>query len=375
MLQGAVGQGVTAWAAATPRTVGEVLGTRFGTVWGLGLLAWLAVGAVVLWRRPAPVPVLRSASVGATGLALPRARAGLVALAVPLGALALLPALSGHAGTEQPAWLWLPGNIVHVVAASAWIGGLVALVVALRAATGALEPADRTRLLAAVVGRFSALAGIAVAALLATGVLQGLLAVGAVHELWDTAYGRAVLVKLAAFAGLRRARRRQPAAAAAAAAARGAGSRGARRRRRRAAAHAACGGAARPRRARGDGRAREHPAGGERRRRARSRATPIAGPARVELTVDPARVGANQVHLYLFDRRDGRQLDVPEVKVSAALPSRGSRRSRCKPERAGPGHQIVQSAALGVPGTWRLAVDVRVSDFDQYRAVFTVPVR
>jgi len=138
-------------------------------VWGLGLLAWLAVGGVVLCRRPAPVPVLRSASAGATGLALPRSRAGLVALAVPLGALALLPALSGHAGTEQPAWLWLPGNIVHVVAASAWIGGLVALVVALRAATRTLEPADRTRLLAAVVGRFSTLAGIAVAALLVTG--------------------------------------------------------------------------------------------------------------------------------------------------------------------------------------------------------------
>jgi copper transport protein len=365
---------VTASAAATPRTVGEVLGTRFGTVWGLGMLAWLAVGAVVLWRRPAPVPVLRSASVGATGLALPRARAGLVALAVPLGALALLPALSGHAGTEQPAWLWLPGNIVHVVAASAWFGGLVALVVALRAATGALEPADRTRLLAAVVGRFSALAGIAVAALLATGVLQGLLAVGAVHELWDTAYGRAVLVKLAAFAGLvalgavnrqrllprlRRAAQGREAPGATG---------GALRRSLRAevllglVALGATGALASTQPA-------ESVAAGP------FAGDAVAGPARVELTVDPARVGANQVHLYLFDRRDGRQLDVPEVKVSAALPSRGIAPITLKPERAGPGHQIVQSAALGVPGTWRVAVDVRVSDFDQYRAVFTTPVR
>jgi copper transport protein len=250
----------------------------------------------------------------------------------------------------------------------------VALVVALRAATRTLEPADRTRLLAAVVGRFSALAGVAVAALLATGVLQGLLAVGAVHELWDTAYGRAVLVKLAAFAGLmvlgaanrqrllprlRRAAQGREAPGAAG---------GALRRTLRAevllglVALGATGALASTQPA-------ESVAAGP------FAGDAVAGPARVELTVDPARVGANQVHLYLFDRRDGRQLDVPEVKVSAALPSRGIAPITLEPERAGPGHQIVRSAALGVPGTWRLAVDVRVSDFDQYRAVFTVPVR
>ena len=30
------------------------------------------------------------------------------------------------------------------------------------------------------------------------------------------------------------------------------------------------------------------------------------GPARVEVTVDPAKVGPNQLHLYLFDRQDRR---------------------------------------------------------------------
>ena len=33
------------------------------------------------------------------------------------------------------------------------------------------------------------------------------------------------------------------------------------------------------------------------------------GPARLELTVDPALAGANQAHLYLFDRRTGRPWD------------------------------------------------------------------
>ena len=33
------------------------------------------------------------------------------------------------------------------------------------------------------------------------------------------------------------------------------------------------------------------------------------GPARLELTVDPARVGPNEMHVYLFDRRAGAQWD------------------------------------------------------------------
>ena len=33
------------------------------------------------------------------------------------------------------------------------------------------------------------------------------------------------------------------------------------------------------------------------------------GPANLELTVDPAAVGANQVHLYLFDRETGAQYE------------------------------------------------------------------
>ncbi len=51
VLQGAVGQGGSFWAAAKPDVVGEVLGTRFGRAWGVGALAWIAV-LVVLATRP-----------------------------------------------------------------------------------------------------------------------------------------------------------------------------------------------------------------------------------------------------------------------------------------------------------------------------------
>ena len=69
---------------------------------------------------------------------------------------------------------------------SAWLGGIAVLVLALRAATARLEPGDRTRLLAAVVGRFSALAGIAIAVLLASGVVQGVVEVRTLRRTCST---------------------------------------------------------------------------------------------------------------------------------------------------------------------------------------------
>ena len=50
VLQGAVGQGGTFWAAAKPDVVSEVLGTRFGRAWGIGAAVWLVVLAVLALR-------------------------------------------------------------------------------------------------------------------------------------------------------------------------------------------------------------------------------------------------------------------------------------------------------------------------------------
>ena len=123
-------------------------------------------------------------------------------LAVPLTALAFLPALGGHAGVQSPVAVLLPANVLHVMAMSAWLGGIAMLVLALRAATSRLDAGPRTRLLAAVVGRFSTLAGAAIAVLLASGIAQGLVEVGTVPNLVETAFGRAVLIKVVLFAGI-----------------------------------------------------------------------------------------------------------------------------------------------------------------------------
>ena len=110
-LQGATAAGTSLWSSLGDAP--EVLSTRFGTVWGLGALAWLAVFTIVD-GNDAVVPVLRPATVGATGVALGGTGVWLRAAAVPLLALALVPGLSGHAAVRQPVALSLPANVLHV---------------------------------------------------------------------------------------------------------------------------------------------------------------------------------------------------------------------------------------------------------------------
>jgi copper transport protein len=198
-LQAATAQGTSLWSALGDAP--QVLSTRFGTVWALGILAWLAVLTVVTGNG-AVVPVLRPATVGAEGVALPGVGRWLGAAAVPLLALAFLPGLGGHAGVRQPVAVLLPVNVLHVLAAGAWIGGLAVLVLALPPAVRSLGGVERTQLRAGVVSRFSTLALAAVAVLLAGGILQSLLQLADVRGLVETPFGRAIALKIAVVVAL-----------------------------------------------------------------------------------------------------------------------------------------------------------------------------
>lgn len=347
-LQGATGAGTSFWSALTADVLGDVAGTRFGTAWAAGVVAWLAILAI---RRPGPL------------------------LAIPLAALVAMPSFGGHAGVQAPVALLLPTNILHVLAIGAWAGGIAVLVLALRSATRALEEdADRTRLLAANVARFSALATVAIPVVLLTGVVQSIVYLESFGQLLDTAFGRALLVKIALFAGivalgwlnrsrllpalrraagggetagrtgivLRRALRAELAIAVAVFAATGA-----------LASYAPSSAvSAGPFSARAD-----------------------LGPAKLELTVDPARVGANEMHVYLFDRRTGAQWDrADELTIEAELPGKGIEPIDLAAEKSGPGHYVVPGAAFGVAGDWKLTVSARVGEFDLHQARFDLPI-
>ena len=100
------------------------------------------------------------------------------------------------------------------------------------------------------------------------------------------------------------------------------------------------------------------------------------GPARLEVTVDPARVGPNQLHLYLFDRKTGAAFEgTKELRATAAVPSKQIAPITLSPHIAGPGHYVVDGAALAVAGDWTISIVVRVSDFDEYETRFTVPIK
>jgi copper transport protein len=230
-------------------------------------------------------------------------------------------------------------------------------------------------LLVAVLGRFSLIALTAVLVLSATGAIQAIVWVHTPAHLLDTAYGRAVLIKVVLLTGLvllgaLNRQRTLPRLGSAA--------------------------------ARGDAPGR---AGVVLRRALRAEvalivvvlgvtgalsgyppSTAVAsgpvsrtvaiGPESLELTVDPARVGANQIHLYLLDPKTGAQYDrAKEVTVQATQPKKQIGPITETANRAGPGHYIVPAAVLGVPGDWRLSIAVRISDFDEYVAKTEVPIR
>jgi putative copper export protein len=116
-----------------------------------------------------------------------------------LVALLLSAALSGHArGSSLPVPNVLVA-LIHVAAAAAWVGGLVALVaVAFPAARDQVE-ADRASILAPVVARFSDLAVLSVLAIVASGIYSAWMEIGTLRAVTTSNYGLIFLAKLAAF--------------------------------------------------------------------------------------------------------------------------------------------------------------------------------
>jgi putative copper export protein len=114
--------------------------------------------------------------------------------------LAFAPAMSGHAAAmEQSRAITVTNDAAHVLAASAWVGTLACILcaglpVALRRRS--FEP------LAMLVRRFSPLALMAAAAAALTGTVGALEHLGPLSDLWRTAYGRALTLKLFAVASV-----------------------------------------------------------------------------------------------------------------------------------------------------------------------------
>jgi putative copper export protein/methionine-rich copper-binding protein CopC len=127
-------------------------------------------------------------------------RAALIITTPAVLGLAAIPALTGHAaGMEGQAWLVVLNDALHVVAAGAWFGTLVLLLLVLPRALRRAGTAS-ARTMGDAVGRFSPVALGAAAVLVVTGGINSLLHISTPRQLIDTEYGTALLVKLAVFA-------------------------------------------------------------------------------------------------------------------------------------------------------------------------------
>lgn len=158
-----------------------------GTAWGRGWI--LQVAATVL------------ALIGLRSAEGEGARVGWGAAAGAALVLAVTPALSGHAVAAQgTAGLAIVADALHVVGAGGWLGTLAMIVAAGIPAALGLEPSLRGPAVAAMVRVFSPAALAFAGVLAATGLYASALHLGSVAALFETAYGTALLFKLAAIA-------------------------------------------------------------------------------------------------------------------------------------------------------------------------------
>ncbi|MFC9285618.1 copper resistance CopC/CopD family protein [Streptomyces sp. NPDC057052] len=84
----------------------------------------------------------------------------------------------------------------------------------------------------------------------------------------------------------------------------------------------------------------------------------------VSVDIDPARTGANEMHVYVT-RPNGRAFDVPEVKVAFTLESKKIGPLPVTPDHITTGHWSANAVQIPMAGEWQVAVTVRTSDIDQ----------
>jgi copper transport protein len=84
----------------------------------------------------------------------------------------------------------------------------------------------------------------------------------------------------------------------------------------------------------------------------------------VTVDLDPARVGGNEMHVYV-QRPNGRAFDIPEVKVAFTLEAKKIGPLPVVPDHITTGHWSANGVQIPMAGEWKIAVTVRTSDIDQ----------
>lgn len=369
-LQGPYGAGFGLGKVFDGDVLQATMHTRLGTAlaWRLVLLG--AAGVLVSWlvTRLADAPKRSRLIAGAAGAVLA------VGMAVTWAAV-------DHSGVGDQVALALPVDVTHLLAMAVWVGGLTALTVAIlwqprrkaadasEAETGsgaAAESLSEDDALDAI-RRFSPVAFTAVIVLAASGFYQGWRQVRTWDALTTTDYGRLLLIKVSLFAVMvalgflarRRLQARKPDLPTL---------------RRSVAAEF---GIALVVLAVTSVLVESQPAR-ETVNRVASASQPFDtgsanGKGTVNITLDPARVGIDTLHIYILGPT-GEQEAVPEVDAMLSLPAQEIGPLPVKLQNAGPGHYISSTATIPYPGDWQVIVVVRTTDIDESTVILNVRV-
>jgi putative copper resistance protein D len=174
--------GESDFAELRPHVEMMVLETDVGLAWVVRIVALVIAGSAVMLRAP--------------GFSL------LIAAFAGGVALASL-AWSGHGAMDEGSrryWHFVV-DILHLLAAGAWLGALVAF--ALMAKINALQTEARIKLLARAVNRFEVIGAVIVVLITVTGVVNYLFIVGPkLDEVFLSTYGVLLFIKVVLFAGM-----------------------------------------------------------------------------------------------------------------------------------------------------------------------------
>lgn len=314
---------------------GAVLRFEVQVVGASGRSYW---GAVSLWRdavtstRAGRLDAARAVAFVALVVAGVgwRRRWGVALAGMAVAAVVLINALEGHAWSADERLVATAADVVHQVAVCLWVGGLVGV---------ALVGAEARRTVAV---RFSKRAAGALGVVVATGVVATVVQFGTSVRGLDVAYGRVLAVKVVLVAVMAMIGWRNRSMLGRVAAASDRFGRGV-------AAEVLVSVAVLGLTAALVGMvpARSLVAGGS------VNGTVDDGRGAVSVTVNPARLGENTMHLYFFDQQQRpRQIDAVEVRVAVAdVPARV-----IDVEPVTQGHFVAASFTMPSRGVWTFSV-------------------
>ena len=141
-----------------------------------------------------------TAAIGALigfALVLRRVRGGWFVAAVSALVLAITPALGGHAAASPRfTSLMIAADWLHVLGGASWLGSLLSVMGIGVPLAMTLEPMDRWATVGTLVNAFSPVALVSAGVVVVSGVFASWVHLEHLSALWQTTYGKVLLVKL-----------------------------------------------------------------------------------------------------------------------------------------------------------------------------------